>query len=1006
MVLSEPKLISPLLDNYAMGGAISTHDGVRCYPAMRENSDEKYIVKIISIPASQVQLDALLLSGAYSDVKAARAYFKELVNDIENEVEVLRRLSKLDGFLPYDGYQVVPMADGIGFDVYLVGSYKQSLAKYFQRKPMTHLSAINLGIDLCSAMSVCRQAGCLYIDLKPDNIYITEDGRYRVGDLGFIPLSSLKYASLPEKYRSNWTAPEVVDAFSSLNTTMDIYAIGLILYQAYNGGSLPFRDGTPADPFPAPMYADYEMADIILKACAPKPEDRWEDPKQLGQALVSYMQRNGANDTPIVPPVVPTPEPIPDIDMPSAEEQIDAALQDETDASSQAPDMPDAADPPGDAPNGSHPVQEAAADNTPAVEESPTSEESVPEELAFISSLVSDETAPSEENGVDIKNAVLTDELTDMLAQAEALIAHEAPAPAVAPEPIEVPMPAPIAPEPEEQPTSPEDCETVPESGNDDAPASEDTENAPTLPNTETALEGALENFDEQSGSRKRKRLIPVLISLLVIIAISLGGYYFYKNYYLQPIDNLELLGSNDHLTVRITTDANQSMLSVVCTDTYGNPKEENVVDGAATFTGLNPNHQYTIQVKTKGLHKLVGETEGTYSTPPKTEIVSFTAIAGSEDGSVILSFTVDGQEATAWNITYTAEGEEEKIIPVSGHMATITGLTLDKVYTFRLVPENQLFLVGTDQLEFTAGRIVCAENLTVTDCVDGMLTVKWNAPVDAVVNGWTVRCYNETGYNETVTTTECTATLSGVNTTTANTIEVTADGMTQCARTFITADPITITNVHGSNTEPTYLAFQWEFLGTPPEGGWLLEYSIDGSAVKEVIQCAENSAVVTPKLPGSHYVFTIQAASGVTVLGGSFSAEAPAADNFVGFGVSSHQMEFQMCKTPDIEDWNRNDLVEEDYKTEFTAGEKASFLVHLTVEYNVEYEDVTTLYIIRDVAGNLVSAQSQTRRWIDMWRSGYCELDIPSLPETAGEYTIEIYFNGAFVTTQNFKLK
>ena len=75
--MSEPRLISPMLDNFNMGEAISNHHGVRCYPAMPENSDSKYIVKVISIPASQVQLDALLLTGAYTSSDSALPYFKE-----------------------------------------------------------------------------------------------------------------------------------------------------------------------------------------------------------------------------------------------------------------------------------------------------------------------------------------------------------------------------------------------------------------------------------------------------------------------------------------------------------------------------------------------------------------------------------------------------------------------------------------------------------------------------------------------------------------------------------------------------------------------------------------------------------------------------------------------------------------------------------------------------------------------------------------------------------------
>ena len=46
--MSIPKLISPMLDNFDMGGPISDHDGVRCCPAMRKNSDDKYIRSLFS----------------------------------------------------------------------------------------------------------------------------------------------------------------------------------------------------------------------------------------------------------------------------------------------------------------------------------------------------------------------------------------------------------------------------------------------------------------------------------------------------------------------------------------------------------------------------------------------------------------------------------------------------------------------------------------------------------------------------------------------------------------------------------------------------------------------------------------------------------------------------------------------------------------------------------------------------------------------------------------------
>ena len=73
--MTELKFVSPILDDIAVGGPISEHNGITCYPAMNETTGEKYILKVISIPASRTQLDAFLLTGAYAD-----EVYQELLN--------------------------------------------------------------------------------------------------------------------------------------------------------------------------------------------------------------------------------------------------------------------------------------------------------------------------------------------------------------------------------------------------------------------------------------------------------------------------------------------------------------------------------------------------------------------------------------------------------------------------------------------------------------------------------------------------------------------------------------------------------------------------------------------------------------------------------------------------------------------------------------------------------------------------------------------------------------
>ena len=41
--MSEEALVSPLLDGFVLGAPMSERPGVSCHPAMKENSDQKYI---------------------------------------------------------------------------------------------------------------------------------------------------------------------------------------------------------------------------------------------------------------------------------------------------------------------------------------------------------------------------------------------------------------------------------------------------------------------------------------------------------------------------------------------------------------------------------------------------------------------------------------------------------------------------------------------------------------------------------------------------------------------------------------------------------------------------------------------------------------------------------------------------------------------------------------------------------------------------------------------------
>jgi len=983
--LSEPKLISPMLDNHVMGGPISDHHGVRCYPAMEKDSDKRYIVKIISVPASRVQLDALLLTGACKNEADALSYFKNLADEVEQEVAVLHKLSGLEGFLPYDACQIVPMENEVGYDVYLLSPYRKTLDRHFRKYPMTHLAAVNLGLDMCASLAVCRQAGYLYVDLKPANICISDDQEYRIGDLGFLKLDSLKYASIPDKYRSAYTAPEVADPFAPLNTTMDIYAAGLILYQAYNGGVLPFEGTAPNEVLPPPMYADYEMAEIILKACNPNPEERWQDPIPMGQAIVSYMQRNGVNDTPIVPPIV-----INDEDQEEVQEQPEEEP---------AADPMDAVIPEQvyiaecfDAETDEELAQiSALLADAPEAE---TDDEDIAS-LAFLNAMTNDDTAPGEHAVGGVQYDELTDDVNGMLTQADSLIAHKTPEGVVAPEPIDIPMPEPIVFEPE-----PDDT---------DAPDLSDqaTQVVPVQMKREARAEEDDEVFDARQPMDKKaaNRILTILLVIVLLACLGVGAYLCYNEFYLQSVTEFRLEGSEDELRVYVTSEADASRLTVVCTDTHGTTKSAPVENGCAVFTGLNPNTLYTVKLEVSGFGKLTGDVSDNYTTPVQTNIAAFHAVAGGESGSVILNFTIDGQDADVWTVTYQAEGEPQITESFTGHMYTVRGLHVGKTYRFTLSTNNTLYLVGSNTLEYTVVEPVFAENLTIDSCMDETIQVSWSAPENAQVTQWTVRCYSDNGFDETLVTGELAAAFTGINCADAYTVEVTAEGMSAASRSYITANSVTITDIAVSLAGNNALKLNWTIGETQVAGKWMVIYSVDGSTQQEIIRTDSTSVVITPVVPGATYNFTVQLEDGSTVLGGTAVGETLDSTPFSGYSVTAADMLISMCNPPAASGWSYEDLENSDYVTKFRPGELGGFVLMMTKKYNTSDDPIVILYVIRDENGIPVSWNSNVQTWNSMWSKNYCELTIPAMPADPGVYTIDIYLNGQALHQHNFAI-
>ena len=933
--MSEQKLVSPLLDGITMGNPMSNHDGVRCYPAMKENSDEKYIVKVISVPASQVQLDALLLTGAYKDPADAMDYFKAVTEDIEKEAYLLKTLSKLEGFLCYENIQIVPMENGkLGYEVYLLGSYKRSLDRYMRRHLMTHLEAVNLGLDLCQALAICRRAGHMYVDIKPSNIFISKGKEYRIGDLGFVDLDSLAFTSLPSKYSSPYSPPEARDDLKTLNKTIDTYGVGMVLYQIFNDGVLPKPLKDPSEAFPSPANADYELAEIIMKAIAPKASDRWQDPMEMGQALISYMQRNTVNNTPLAPPRAI---------LVDSESDIPATVE-----------IEQAVEEPAEVQAVEEPAEELPVDpSTDAYEES------------------------NAENAAEAIPDSLEEEITE---------------PDSAVFPLPEPEPIPEIDEDEEDFLKLLSEELDDQSDEDDYPEEEPVQ----------------EEVAKDKAPKKKIWILPIVL-LFVLAIIGAGVYFLYQNYYLQTIDSLSIEGSQNELVVTIDTSMDLSKLNVRCTDTYGNSSVQAATNGQVIFSGLLPDSLYRIELEATGLHKLIGKTSEIFTTDALTNVVSITGITGPEDGSVILNFTVDGSDPEEWLLSYGTEGEETMTQSFTGHSVTVKGLTVGKKYTFTLSSTDGSEVLGNNTQEFTASRLVMAEDLSIIASENGTMTARWIQPMDVVIESWTARCYSDNGHEQIKEVTGNEVVFTDINSADSYTVEVTASGMTQPTRVTVTANPITITGFTVNEDTDGQLNVSWEHSGSAPDGGWLLMYTLDGSSTPNVVKSNETSAVISPRIHGATYHFELQAADSTSLFANTYQHTCGNVDIFDAQGLSAEKITAYLLKTPEG-DWTYESVGNNAFSETFAAGDQISVVLRASADFYLPHEEINILYVIRDGAGNVLSEliAEETVDWNALWFDGdyhVAELDIPKAPSTSGNYSVSIYFNNAAVTSTTFSI-
>ena len=97
--MAEITLNTALMTNMEVVDCLSRRGGTAVYLIKSLKSDHFYVLKHISVPETQRQVDALILTGAAADTTAAQAYYEQVVTDYQTELELLETLAKKEYLL-------------------------------------------------------------------------------------------------------------------------------------------------------------------------------------------------------------------------------------------------------------------------------------------------------------------------------------------------------------------------------------------------------------------------------------------------------------------------------------------------------------------------------------------------------------------------------------------------------------------------------------------------------------------------------------------------------------------------------------------------------------------------------------------------------------------------------------------------------------------------------------------------------------------------------------------
>ncbi len=295
-----------VLDRALGSGSFST-----VYRAVRRDRPSvEAAIKIISVPGGDAELAALRAEGM--NAEQSQSYFDEIAREYISEIDLMENFKGNTNIVSIEDYKVVRRPDGVGNIIFIRMELLRPLDAVLRQRQLSEQEVIRLGIDICSALELCATKRIIHRDIKPANIFVNDrmPGKvfFKLGDFGVARSLQAMTHTLSKKGTPNYMAPEVFFG-KPYDARADIYSLGVTLYYLLNNNRIPFLEAGNVGPaareaalsrrmsgekLPPPANASREMNEVVQKACAPDPQNRYPGAREMKAALEGLLRGNTA----------------------------------------------------------------------------------------------------------------------------------------------------------------------------------------------------------------------------------------------------------------------------------------------------------------------------------------------------------------------------------------------------------------------------------------------------------------------------------------------------------------------------------------------------------------------------------------------------------------------------------------------------------------------------------------------------------------------------------------